>query len=62
MNDKLPNAVAIANFLGSMDMTMDQADHVLNALRDAEAYDWNKATIDAILIGIAEKYRAVREK
>lgn len=51
-------AVAVENFLGSLDMDMRERDHVGNLNADARSYKWNAATQQAIMVGIALAYRS----
>lgn len=55
INDKV-NKKAAENFLGSMDMTMREGDHVRNARMDAISYGWNSSTLYFILDAIEDAY------
>jgi hypothetical protein len=56
------NQTAVDNFLGSLDMSIPMEAHIQNALSDALSYGWNVATLDAIIVGIGEKYRPHGDK
>jgi hypothetical protein len=44
--------IAVENFLGTVTVNPDRGAAVGNAFADAEAYGWNRATLQAILTGI----------
>ena len=49
--------IAVENFLGSLDPSMDQWQHEANLAMDASAYKWNTATQRAIRHGIKLAYK-----
>jgi len=50
------NQSAVENFLSSLDLTIPMELHFRNALRDAQSYKWNSATLIKIMEGIEEAY------
>lgn len=48
---------AVENFLSSLDLSLDIADHFQNCLDDALSYAWNKETIHEIMKGIEDAYK-----
>ncbi len=50
------NRIAVENFLASIDTSMPEQFHIANAIQDWKAYGWDTATLNAIIIGIGEKY------
>ncbi len=50
------NQTAVDNFLGSLDTTLSEDEHIANAVRDAKSYGWNLATLNAIVAGVGKRY------
>lgn len=49
--------IAVNNFLSSIDMTMPIAFHLMNLEDDAQSYQWNPETVNAIKRGLFILFR-----
>jgi hypothetical protein len=50
-------AVAVENFLGSLDLHLNKTFHIYNAISDSISYGWDKETLQHILRGIDKAYQ-----
>ena len=57
MKTKVINKMAVENFLSSMDMSLPEIAHQLNAMQDYDAYRWDSSTLKEIQKGITKAYK-----
>lgn len=60
MENKFVRQNVIDNFICTMDTAYPISVHLMNAVRDAGIYKWNKHTLETLVKNIKEKYRGLR--